>query len=360
MKRIEQLRNAMRERGLPALIVGSAANRRYLSGFTGSAGTLFVSEEQAVLLTDGRYTTQAAQQSPGWDVLLADAARPAHLHLAELVTQSGITELGFESQHTSVAAFRQQQAAFGENAPVLVPFDGVIEQLRQVKDADEIATLREAIALTDAALAAVLPLLRPDHSELDAAWMLEVALRERGAEAVSFPIIVAAGRNAALPHARPSESLLGEGQPIVIDMGGRLRGYHADLTRTVVLGTPDEQFKRVYGAVLEAQQRAINEIRAGMRGSEADALARDVLAAHDLADYFSHSLGHGVGLDIHEAPSLRFTSTDQVLLAGTVCSIEPGAYLPEWGGVRIEDLVLLHEDGCEVLSHAPKAPWWSE
>jgi Xaa-Pro aminopeptidase len=183
--------------------------------------------------------------------------------------------------------------------------------------------------------------------------MLEVAMRERGAEGVSFPIIVAAGRKSAMPHAEPGDEPLGSGQPIVIDMGARYAGYHADLTRTVVLGTPDERFRQIYNTVLDAQQHAIRELRPGLSGPEADALARSKIEAAGFKEAFGHSLGHGVGLHIHEGPSLS-QSSKHTLRAGNVFSVEPGIYLDDWGGIRIEDLALLHEHGCEVLSQAPK------
>jgi Xaa-Pro aminopeptidase len=183
--------------------------------------------------------------------------------------------------------------------------------------------------------------------------MLEVAMRERGAEGVSFPIIVAAGRKSAMPHAEPGDEPLGSGQPIVIDMGARYASYHADLTRTVVLGTPDERFWNIYSIVLDAQQHAIRELRPDMSGPDADALARSKIEAAGFDEAFGHSLGHGVGLHIHEGPALS-QSSKHTLRAGNVFSVEPGIYLDDWGGIRIEDLVLLHENGCEVLSRAPK------
>jgi Xaa-Pro aminopeptidase len=183
--------------------------------------------------------------------------------------------------------------------------------------------------------------------------MLEVAMRERGAEGISFPIIVAAGHKSAMPHAEPGDEPLGSGQPVVIDMGARYAGYHADLTRTVVLGTPDERFWNIYAIVLDAQQHAIRELRPGLSGLDADALARSKIEAAGFGDAFGHSLGHGVGLYIHEGPTLS-QSSKHTLRAGNIFSVEPGIYLDDWGGIRIEDLALLHEHGCEVLSQAPK------
>jgi Xaa-Pro aminopeptidase len=253
-----------------------------------------------------------------------------------------------------VADHHRLAAALGD-AVALLPSEGIVERLREQKEPDEIATLRRAAAITDAALAAVLPRLRPDQSEREAAWMLEVALREGGAEAPSFPIIVAAGPNAAFPHHRPGDDPLGTDRPIVIDMGARVDGYHADLTRTVVLGEADERLREIYGIVREAQRRAIAGLRAGARTDELDALARDHIAAAGYGANFGHGLGHGVGLDIHEGPGLRRAPVNgqgTPLQAGVVTSIEPGIYLEGWGGVRIEDLALVTADGCELLSAA--------
>lgn len=360
--RLEVLRALMRERDLPALLVSSSANRRYLSGFSGSAGSLLISHDAALLFTDGRYTAQVRRQTADFSLRTISSEQPFPGLFAEAIAELGLSAIGFDAAHTTVAAHQGLIEALqkrGGAVPELRAVEGLVEQLREVKDVAELTTLRRAIAITDAAISGVLPELRPEHSERQAAWMLEVALRERGADAISFPIIVAAGENAALPHAQPGDALLGRGQPIIIDMGGRIDGYHADLTRTIVLGEPDAKFREVYNTVLTAQQRAIAGLRAGIKTSEVDALARDHIAAAGYGEAFSHSLGHGVGLSIHEGPSLRKPPPDQedkapTLRAGVVTSVEPGIYLEGWGGVRIEDLVLITETGCEVLSQAAK------
>lgn len=356
--RLERLRAALRERGLPALLVSAPANRRYISGFSGSAGALLVSADAALLFTDGRYVIQAGREAPAFALReIVNPGRPLHALLAEAAQELRLGQIGFEAAHTSVAEHQALVAGLADADVALVGASGVVEALRELKDADEIATLRRAIAITDAAIGAVIPQLRPEMSERQAAWMLEVAMRERGADDVSFPIIVAAGPNAALPHARPGDDPLGAGRPIVIDMGARLGGYHADLTRTVCLGEPDARFWEIYEIVLGAQRAALAGLRPGLSGAEADALARDPIAAAGYGDYFGHGLGHGVGLNIHEGPGLRRVSPGQTspqLQPGMVTSVEPGIYLPDWGGVRIEDLALITAEGCEVLSAAPK------
>ncbi|WP_298405659.1 Xaa-Pro peptidase family protein [uncultured Chloroflexus sp.] len=358
MERLQRLRATLVEQALPAMLLTAPTSRRYLSGFTGSAGALLISAEAAFLLTDGRYTVRAAAEAPAFTLREVRAAvKPMPKLVAELAAELGLSRLGFEAAAMTVAEYQQFTKALGE-AIELVATENLVEELRMVKDTGEIELLRRAAAITDAALAAVLPVLSPEMTEREAAWRIEVALHERGADGPSFPIIVAAGRNSARPHHEPGHDVLGEGQPIIIDMGARLDGYHADLTRTIVLGQPDDTFRAVYAATLAAQQAAIRALRPGLPWAEADAIARRVIEEAGYAHGIAHSLGHGVGLAIHEAPWLRITVPDAPpsppLQAGMVTSVEPGIYLPEWGGVRIEDLVLITADGCEVLSQAPR------
>lgn len=362
--RIERLRARMRERSIEALLISAAANRRYISGFSGSNGALLVTQDAALIFTDFRYRAQVAREAPAFGLREISTQTPLAQRLAATAAELGLRRIAFEAGALSVAQHRQLleafNAQFGEervegdlrSVPTLDPSEGVVEALRAVKDAGEQAILRRAIAITDAAFEAVLPQLTPEHTERQAAWMFEVALRERGADGVAFPLIVAAGPNAALPHAHPGDDPLGAGRPIVIDMGALRDGYHADLTRTIVLGEPDERFWQIYTIVLEAQRRAIAGLQAGITGAAADALARDYITASGFGDNFGHGLGHGVGLNIHEGPRLRDNS--EPLPVGAIFSIEPGIYLEGWGGVRIEDLVLLRQDAAEVLSQARK------
>lgn len=362
LTRLDRLRAAMHERDLPALLITDPANRRYLSGFTGSFGTLLVTAEAAIIFSDSRYRLQVGQEATSFTL---HEITPEHAFpqlLASAARSLSLDRLGFEAAHMTYAAYSELGTALSgdeSTPPALIPIEGLVEEQRMVKDEAELAVLRKAIAITDAALGAVLPQLRPSHTERQAAWMLEVAIRQAGAEAISFPIIVAAGPNSARPHARPGNAKLGMGRPIVIDMGARVDGYHADLTRTIVLGTLDPMFREVYTTVRKAQQAAIAGLRAGLSGHAADALAREVIAAAGYGDKFGHGLGHGVGLNIHEGPLLRRAAPGKedkahTLRAGNVTSVEPGVYIEGWGGVRIEDLVLITEDGCEVLSGAPK------
>jgi Xaa-Pro aminopeptidase len=356
-QRVDRLRAALAELGLPALLVGAPSNRRYLSGFSGSYGWLVVTSSASFILTDSRYRLQSANESPDFNLCeIVNPGRAMPDLVKEICGELGIDRLGFEASHMSVAEHSRVAAALGD-AVELVPTEGLIEGLRALKDAAEVATLRRAIAITDEVFEAVAPRLRPDHTESEAAWMIEKEMRERGAGSASFSIIVGAGLNAAHPHHHPGDETLGEGRTIVIDMGALVDGYHADLTRTIVLGEPDSRFWEIYDIVLEAEKKAIAGIRPGILAHELDALARDHISAAGYGDCFGHGLGHGVGLDIHEGPSIRWVqpdATSQPLQAGMVTTIEPGIYIPDWGGVRIEDVVLVTENGHEVLSKAVK------
>ncbi len=361
-ERLAAVRASFRSRAITAAIVTRPANVRYLTGFTGSSGVLMITPDHAGILTDARYRL-VAQQLTDWTLHEVTPAKPVLTLLAELLLAHAVIAVGIEAQHLTVAQYDRLNAELTRLAaeadppiayPTLIrPQRDLVEQVRQCKGPAEVAIIQQAAAITDAALAAVLPTLHPEQTEREVAWRLEVALHEHGADAPAFPIIVAAGRNAAIPHYRSGDTPLGTGQPIIIDLGARWAGYHADLTRTVVLGEPDETFHQLYAAVLAAQQAAIAQVQVGMTGKQVDEVARAVLAAAALESYFEHGLGHGVGLDIHEEPYLGRT-TECILQPGMVFSIEPGVYLPEWGGIRIEDLILLHEDGCVTLSHAPK------
>ncbi|NTU82589.1 MAG: M24 family metallopeptidase, partial [Chloroflexales bacterium] len=311
----------------------------------------------ALLFTDGRYTLRAAREAPAFTLRqVVNPGRPFPDLLREAAAELGLARVAFEAAHTTVAEYQSLAAAMGD-AVALDPVEGVVEPLRELKDTEELATLRRAIAITDAAFTAVAERLTPETTERQAAWMLEVAMRVGGADALSFPSIVAAGPNAAQPHATPGDEPLGSGRPIIIDMGARVGGYHADLTRTIILGEPEARFRQIYALVAEAQRRAIAGLRPGLPAHEADALARDYIAAAGYGEQFGHGLGHGVGLDIHEWPQLRRAlpgAGSAPLRPGMVTSVEPGIYLEGWGGVRIEDLALITEGGSEVLSRAPR------
>ncbi len=352
-QRIEQLRSALRERGLDALLVSQPENRRYLSSFTGSAGTLIVTSIEALLLVDFRYTEQAGHQAQDCTVMQIGGA--LEKELPPLLERLGGKRWGFESAHVTVSQYDKMHPVFADAGIALEGVEGLVERLRMVKDPQELAATREAVRITDAAFAHLLEWIRPGVTELEAAWEIEKYMREHGAEALAFPTILAAGPNGAMAHAHPGDHRLQPGEPIVIDMGAVSGGYCADMTRTIVLGEPDARFWEIYRLVQRAQENAEAGLRAGLPGVEGDALARSVIAGAGYGDKFGHGLGHAVGLVVHEVPRLSPLSSD-ILPAGAAVTVEPGIYLPGWGGVRIEDLVLVQEGGAEILTQSTKDP----
>jgi Xaa-Pro aminopeptidase len=351
--RLARLRAKLVETGADALLISQPENRAYLSGFTGSSGWLLITSEQAHIATDFRYFEQVGLECPGYTlckVLTTFAAA-----LPELVAAAGVRRLAFEADHATFADMQDWSKAVPEVE--WTPTRGIGMELRAVKDGGELATLRAAIALADEALAAGLAQAQAGMTELELAWIIESYMRTHGAQVVAFDMIVSCGPNGARPHARAGADRLVAGEPIVIDMGARVNGYNSDLTRTVCLGQPNDsaRFWDVYNTVLRAQMAAEAAIRPGMTGPEADAVARNIIAEARYGDNFGHGLGHGVGLAVHEGPRLGRTSTD-TLVPGHVVTVEPGIYLPGWGGVRIEDIVLVTENGAEVLTRSPKLP----
>ena len=352
--RLARLRAALEERRLDALLVSSDHNRRYLSGFTGSAGYLLVSDDDAVLATDFRYVEQAGQQAPGFRVERIGAKAD---WLPRLAGELGVGRIGFESQDMTVATHSAllnalREASDGER-PRLFKTNDLIERIRAVKDPIELDLLQRAVDIADEALAEIAPTIQPGVTEEEVARRLERSMRERGAEGPSFETIVAAGPNGALPHHRADGTVIQDGQAVVIDMGALYNGYCSDLTRTVVVGSPDEKFKRVYGTVLRAQLAAEEAAGSGMPGQEVDAIARDIIKEAGHGEEFGHSLGHGVGLAVHEFPHVGPRAED-VIEDGMVLTIEPGIYLSGWGGVRIEDMVVMENGRARVMSGSKK------
>jgi len=357
--RLDKLRRHMDELGLDAALISQPENRRYLSGFTGSFGYLLVTTAEAVIATDFRYYEQSAQQAP--DFRLYQVKGHVEDWLPGLLTAAGDLggkRLGFESADLTFLVHRiLRKAVAGLPAgqrPKLIATTDLVEGLRAVKEPDELAAIRAAVDLGDAAFQHVAERIEPGWTEKQAAWEIEKYMREHGGEAVSFETIVAGGPWSAMPHAYPRDRALEQGEMVVIDMGVRLNGYCSDLTRTLFLGRPDDQFKKVYDVVLGAQLAAEVLVQAGMTGVEAHNLAHRVIEEAGYGENFGHGLGHGVGLAVHESPSLARTSKD-VLADGMVVTIEPGIYITGWGGVRIEDMVVIQNGRARVMTRAPKA-----
>ncbi len=330
--------------GVDALLVTRLVNVRYLTGFTGSNAQVLVSAADAAFLTDGRYGEQSRREVP--DVERHTYTQHYRDLLAGRVASTGIARLGFESDDVSVAAHQRLVAALPDAE--LVPVTGAVEALRAVKDDEERGLIRTAQAATDAAFEDVLDLLAVGISEQQVARELERLLREEGADGLAFDSIVAFGENAAEPHHEPSHRQLEEGDLVKLDFGGRVDGYHADMTRTVAFGSLASELRKMYDVVREAQQAGIDAVRAGATGSEVDAAARGVIEGAGYGERFVHGTGHGVGLEIHEAPWLG-RAKDEPLPGGAVVTVEPGIYVPGLGGVRIEDMVEVVDDGGRVV-----------
>ena len=361
-RRLERVRGSVRERGLDALLVTNPENRRYLSGFTGhdsgadSAGALYVTQSDVVLITDGRYVEIAEHECPGLRIAQrqGDFASAA----AAVVVESGARTIGFEAAHVTVAlrddlAAALQSTGKGERIE-LMPVRSFVEPLRVVKDAAEIRLIERAVAITDETFEHLCAYLRPGLTEREVAAEIERFMRSRGADGLAFESIVASGPNSSLPHATPGSRVLGEGEPVTIDMGSRFDGYCSDMTRTVCLGAPSAEMQSIYDAVVRALEVCEAGIVPGMTGQQADALARDSLAEAGFGEYFTHSTGHGVGLEIHEAPRLSRFATDETLAPGMIITIEPGVYIPGKGGVRVEDIAVVTETGIRILNSSHK------
>lgn len=353
--RADRLRATFDAAGVDALVVSNLTNVRYLTGFTGSAAVVLVSPDELVFVTDGRYRDQSADQ-------LAGAGVPARIEVVAADPDgvvadaaAGIGRLGLESQTVTWAQQRRWAADLFTSGE-LIPTAGLVEELRLVKDPGEAARIRSACAIADAALAEVRPQLLDGPTEVEFGLVLDATMRRMGAADVSFETIVAAGPNGAKPHHHPSERRIAEGDLVVIDFGALVDGYHSDMTRTVAVGQVDEQRRRMLSVVLESQDAGVEAVAAGATAAEVDAICRSVIDEAGWGDAFLHSTGHGVGLDIHEEPRVSSRST-ATLVAGHVVTVEPGVYLPDVGGVRIEDTVLVTESGCDRLTLAPKDPF---
>jgi len=351
--RLQKLRQCLAEQEIEAVLISQPQNRYYLSGFDGSAGFLLITPEKAILATDFRYIEQAKRQAPEYEIF--PIAADINHWFPELVAGLRLKRLGFEARHIAFATYHQFSDALEEieYRLVMIPLENTVESLRAIKEPEEIEHISRAAQITDTALAHIAGSIHAGMSEKEVAWEIEKFLREQGSQTIPFDIIVASGPNSALPHARPSTRSIASGEPVLIDIGAKVAGYSSDLSRTVCCGAPGSTFNKVYQAVLKAQSAAIDQVEKDMTGEQADSLARTVIEQAGYGDAFGHSLGHGIGLAPHESPRLGPNSTDR-LTDGMVFTIEPGIYLPGWGGVRIEDTVMLENGKIRVISKASK------
>jgi Xaa-Pro aminopeptidase len=352
LRRRESLRRILVKKSLPALLVTDERNVTYLTGFTGDSSSLVVTADRECLISDERYTQQLAEECPDLSLQIRGPGKKLIDFIAEVLGSLAHSGLGIEAEALSVGNYEKLRK--GLKATSLATTSGIVESLREIKDEGEIQETRRAVAIAERAFAAIRQSLKLGRTEKEIADELEYQIRLAGGTCGAFPSIVGVGPRAALPHGRPiSESKIGDFDFVLIDWGARGKLYHSDLTRVLVTGKLSPQLQNVYGVVLRAQRAAIAAIRPGAVMKEVDAVARQVIENAGFGKAFGHSLGHGIGLAVHELPRLA-PDQDRKLAAGMIVTVEPGVYLPGWGGVRIEDDVLVTAEGCEILTSVPK------
>ncbi|WP_066060629.1 M24 family metallopeptidase [Neobacillus soli] len=348
MEKIEILRSELSANGIDGMLITSPYNRRYISNFTGSAGVVLISADKALFITDFRYIEQASKQCEGFEIVKFSGSIPQEVAL--LAKKLGIQKLGFEEDYITYSSFK----VYDKEVEVeLVPITGVIEKLRLIKTDAELKILKVAADIADAAFKHILEFIRPGKTELEVSNELEFFMRRAGATSSSFDTIVASGSRSALPHGVASNKVIESGDMVTMDYGAYYNGYVSDITRTVAVGNPDPKLKEIYDIVLEAQLQGMAGFKPGITGKEADALTRDYITEKGYGEYFGHSTGHGIGLEVHEGPGLSMKS-DIILEPGMVVTCEPGIYIPGLGGVRIEDDTLITKVHNEALTHSTK------
>jgi Xaa-Pro aminopeptidase len=352
--RLAKLRTKMQEQGVESLWVTQAENRRYISGFTGSNAWLWITAQEAFIITDSRFWEQAKLEAKDFTLVKS----PPRVEQAMLKAFQGLLEdynfkgeIAFEAEHLSFAEYQRMREAL--SYCTFKPIDSLIEELRAIKEPEELAIIRIASRIATQALQAVLPKFKPGITEKALAREIKYIMDEMGGEKEAFDLIIGGGAHGALPHWMTADCPIKEGELVVIDIGTVVQGYHSDFTRTLWLGELPDKAKEIYAVVKEAQARALAAVKPGITCSELDAVARDYIVEKGYGNYFGHNLGHGVGLAIHEAPTLK-ASIHKPLQANMAVTIEPGIYLPDFGGVRIEDLVIVTSSGCEILTDFPK------
>lgn len=346
---LTKLREVMAREGLPAMMVSDPTNVAWLTGFSGTFGRAIVTPTDAIFVTDSRYTLQAQEEVKSMPAVSFGSPTDGDVFTGEEARKLGVTALGFEAATTTYAAWEKIAGKIGVD---LIPAKDILAELRMIKSEEEIAKVREACGVSDACFEHVIRMIQPGVTEYDIALEIEFYTRRQGAD-VAFPSIVVSGERSARPHGKPSEKKLEVGDFVTMDFGARVGGYNSDMTRTVVVGEATDRHKEVYETVLEAQLEALHAIRPGALAKDVDRMAREILATRDLAKYFGHGLGHGLGRLVHDTGRLSPSSED-VIQPGQIWTVEPGVYIPGFGGVRIEDDVVVTETGIEILNHSTK------
>lgn len=348
LTKVSEIREELKKRNLDALLITNPYNRRYLTGFTGSAGVVLITPEDALFLTDFRYVEQAEQEAKDYTIIEHEPQLVNELK--NQVKRLGINRLGFEAEHVTMAEYNE----FKERLECeLSPTTGIVETLRMIKTDEEIAIIQKAAEIADKAFEHILDVIKPGVREIEIANELEYVMRKLGATQSSFDTIVASGVRSSLPHGVASEKKIEAGELVTLDFGALYKGYCSDITRTVAVGNVSDELKEIYHIVLKAQERGVAGIKPGMTGMEADALTRDFITENGYGKQFGHSTGHGIGLEIHEGPALS-PKSNTLLKKNMVVTVEPGIYIPNVGGCRIEDDIVLTENGNERLTRSTK------
>ncbi|WP_442601783.1 M24 family metallopeptidase [Paenibacillus sp. KN14-4R] len=350
MDKMHQLREEFPQLGVDGLLITNPQNRLYFTGFTGTAGVALISANEAVFLTDYRYVEQVRIQTKGYEIIELQNKAAIYSEVAKAAKRMGITKLGFEQEHMTCGIFSRYKEVVQVE---MVPTCGVIETFRMIKTPHEIELLRAAARIADAAFQHILGFIRPGVTELEVSNALEAHMRQLGASSSSFNTIVASGLRSALPHGVATNKIIEKGEMVTLDFGAVYEGYRSDLTRTIAVGTPSDEMRHIYDIVLTAQLQSIAGMKPGIHGKELDAISRNYIADKGYGAYGGNGAGHGIGLDLWEEPFIS-QNTDKNLQPGMVITMEPGIYVPNVGGVRIEDDVLITENDHEVLTHSPK------
>lgn len=348
MSKLDKLRKVLSKNNIDAILITSPINRRYISGFTGSAGAVLVSENDAIFITDFRYTEQAEAQAKGFKVIVHKQSMEAEIQ--KQLKENNIKRLGFEKDLTTYGQYESYKKTFEAE---IIPVSGLVEELRIIKTNEELEIMKKAAMIADDAFIHIQSFIKPGVKEIEISDELEFFMRKQGAVSSSFDTIVASGYRSAMPHGVASQKEIQSGELVTLDYGALYNGYCSDITRTVAVGEVSDELRKIYETVLEANQRGVKEIKPGMTGKEADAITRDYITEMGYGENFGHSTGHGLGMEVHEAPGLSHKS-DQKLVPGMVVTVEPGIYVAGLGGCRIEDDIVITENGNERLTWVTK------